>query len=1302
MSTDTKKMNLSTETKKENRSNQSNSGLKPLDVNSENIADKWTTWILQFEIFLTANSLEKEDNEKKVAIFLHNLGADSLHIFQSFNVDRKVIKFDELIKLFDKRFKPKKNIAVERNYLFTRKQASDESIDEFVTDLKNLSLSCELGGKRESLVKTVMICGLTNNQIKERLLEEGDIELDKAIGIAKNMEISKVQTQQLEVQGNSTTISAINKQSHNSRVRKPSSGNFNNSAVYKQRTRSSSSYQHGTEMRKCQRCGLSHVYNSCPARGKQCTSCNKFNHFAKMCRYKNYTVKNLSVNKSQEFYVGKLVNNLTYDKDDMWTINLKINFTDIEGQLDTGAGVNVMSLNTVKSLNMENNITPNDNTKILTFSGENLKIIGCCNLKCEYSKNKNAVVKFHITDLECNTILGLPTCRKLNLIKKVCSNIVKFKDEDQIINNINVYEEYSDLFEGLGKLKNKVHLEIDKSIKPHIDANRKIPYKLMDKFKNEIERMLKIEVIEKITEATDWVNSVVLIQKADGQIRVCLDPRQLNKALKRSRYQLPDFEMIRSKLNGSKYFSLLDASTGFWSLELDEESSKLTTFNTPFGRFKYKRLPFGIKSSPEIFQQRMSECLLDIQGVVVYVDDILIYGKTREEHDQILKTVLDRIRQVNLKLNKNKCKICVNEIKYLGHIFSEKGISPDMNKVKAIKDIPQPQNVKELQRFMGMINYLGPFIEGLANKNINLRNLLKNNTEYKWLPEHEKEFNNLREIISDTPVLQYFDLNKPIVLSVDSSKNALGAVLLQEKPIAYASSTLNESQQRYAQIEKELLAIVYGCTKFHQYIFGQNITVETDHKPLITIFKKSLRDVPSRLQRMLLKIQKYDLNVIYKPGKKLLIADTLSRAAVDYNNELEELESEMQVQINALVTRLNVSEKKLTELQIETKKDETLQTLKDYHFNGWPKTKREVPNHVKCYFNIQDEIHYANGLILRKDSIVIPKSMQQQMLKLIHEGHQGVERSKNQVRGVIYWPYINHEIKNLVEACEICLQNKKGNTKLPMINHDIGKTPWEKVGIDLFSYKSKTYLIVVDYYSKYIELALLNNYNSETVTTHLKSIFSRHGIPQKVISDNGPPFNSDKFKSFSIDWCFEHITTSPYYPQSNGLVERHIGIVKQIFKKCEMSQTDPYIGILTYRNTPKGDLPSPSELLMSRKLRSKIPIHENNLKPKLVNKNQYQNKIKQNQNYTKAYYDKRTKKLNPFTEGNTVMYKKMPEDKVWVKGKVIQECEQPRSYIIENERGERFRRNRQHMIENKTYSSFGREIRKPVKFKDYV
>ena len=332
-----------------------------------------------------------------------------------------------------------------------------------------------------------------------------------------------------------------------------------------------------------------------------------------------------------------------------------------------------------------------------------------------------------------------------------------------------------------------------------------------------------------------------------------------------------------------------------------------------------------------------------------------------------------------------------------------------------------------------MVTYLGPYLNNLAKESETLRKLLGKDVVWTWDSNHDCVFNRLKQIITTAPVLRHFDVKLPITLSVDASSTAVGAVLLQKgQPVSYASKSLTESQQRYAQIEKELYAIQFGCQKFHQFFYGHMVNVETDHRPLVTLFQKPLADVPSRLQRMMLALQSYHLKVIYVPGKHMFIADALSRAPLP-ETEVTDIEQDVEVHINLLLNNLAMSEQKREEFIAVTNDDPTLSVLKKYYYEGWPCSKIKVEQCAKPYWNMRSEIHVAGNLVFRGSSLVVPAALRHEILRKVHMGHQGLIKTKNLVRGIIYWPNMNSDLENLINQCEICAKFRCHNPHEPIV-----------------------------------------------------------------------------------------------------------------------------------------------------------------------------------------------------------------------------------------------------------------------------
>ena len=626
--------------------------------------------------------------------------------------------------------------------------------------------------------------------------------------------------------------------------------------------------------------------------------------------------------------------------------------------------------------------------------------------------------------------------------------------------------------------------------------------------------MVEAGILEKVplNEPADWVSSLVCVDKPDGSIRVCLDPKDLNVAIKREHYPSPLVDDITANCAGATLFSTLDAEKAFYQIQLDEESSKLLTFNTPFGRYRYLRMPMGIKSAPEVYQQRMEQVFEGLPGVKVIMDDIIIHGRNTSEHDARLRAVLQRSRDSNLRLKKSKCHIQQSEVKFHGHVFSQDGLKTDPEKVRAIVEMPRPTDKAGVRRLMGMVNYVSKFIPNLSDLTTPLRTLLHQDVLWHWEQQQKTSFKAIQESLTLAPVLGYYDAQKVLTLQVDASTTGLGAALIQgNQPVAYASKALTPTQQKYAQIEKELLAVVFGCAKFAEYIVGREVTVESDHKPLEAIMKKPLHVAPLRLQRMLVQLQRFPgITVVYKRGESLHLADALSRAHLE-----EYLTNAEQLDIN-LVEHV-ISDQQLAKFVEATKEDEILSDLQQVILSGWPDSRGHVPLNAQQFWNYREELSVAHGLIVKGQKIVVPNSLRGEMVERLHEGHLGINKTIARAREVLFWPGMTVDLTEKIKNCPVCLENRPSQQPEPLRSHEIPPLPWAKVGTDILHKNRRNYLVTIDYYSKWPELTLLPSMTSTGVITALRSQFARYGVPSVVVSDNGPCYSSAEFKTFSED-----------------------------------------------------------------------------------------------------------------------------------------------------------------------------------------
>ncbi|XP_030755156.1 uncharacterized protein K02A2.6-like [Sitophilus oryzae] len=917
-------------------------------------------------------------------------------------------------------------------------------------------------------------------------------------------------------------------------------------------------------------------------------------------------------------------------------------------------------------------------------------------------------------------------------VKKEVKEVSKEKGDDNVnvdkffVNSINT-QNCKALYKEVdikGKCPQKCSIKLKKCCQPVAHPARRVPLAIKEELRKTLNELEQKGIISKTDSPGDWVSNLVIIEKSNGSLRLCLNPQDLNKAIQRNFYTIPTIEDISSKLCNKSWFTVLDFKDGFYQVELDHKSSELCTFSTVFGCYKFLRLPFGLTNAPEYFQKVNEENFGDIEGVIIYFDDLLIAANTEQEHDAILKKVIERAQMLNIKFNQTKLQYKVNEVNYVGHVFCKDGMKPSKDRVKAIQAIENPTNLKELQRVLGMLNYLRGFIPNFAKVTSPIRELLRKDVHFQWNQKHTEVLNKLKDILASDLVLGTFQSDKPIVIQTDASKDGLGCCLMQDKPTYHGSRSLTAAEKNYSQCEKELLAVVFAVSKFHHFIYGRDVKIITDNKPLLGIMKKDLSKVPSpRLQRLKLKLIRYNLNFEYCPGKHMYIADLLSRSYI--KDEVQD-DPDMKEIVHSIEKHFSISEERRAQFEKAIQHDSDLSKLIEYIKNGWPKYFKMIPNSLRPYWQYQNDITLSNNLLLLKDRLIVPRTLIQDMLDLLHETHFGMTKTKQRAKEMLYWVNMNAEIEKLIRNCQICERYSPKLCKEPMIPHEIPNRPFKKVASDICDYGGKSYLILMDYYSKWLEIKQMKGKTSYDVINALKEIFSIHGIPDELISDN-MPYNSYECRQFAKQWNFKICTSSPHYPKSNGLAEKGVGIAKMMLRKDQ----DLMLSLLNYRTTPIVGLNlTPSQLLMGRNLKTKIPIDENKLLPNSYNNSNIKNEICRKRELDKKYYDLNCKVRNSFNEGQFVVIQNQNNNE-WEAGQIVKPVpDSPRSYIVKDSRGAIVRRNSSHLKSSESGSVIDqntccdsadqncdssseivsvhqenerpkRQIKNPVKFKDY-
>ena len=1191
-------------------------GIKPQNsLNFEgNKLEHWPLWKQQWANYVVISRLDTQSQDYQTAMLLNSIGTDALKVFNGFvfapNETRDV---SNILRKFDEHIIGQLNETYERYRFNCRNQTPGEAVDAFITALRNLAKNCNFCEcMRESLLRDRVIMGILDSDLRKRLLQMPDLTINLCIDMCRAYEATETRMRYME--GSSQV------EVHTVKPTRPSAHSTKGKMRGQPRKQA-----------KCRFCGKTHemTKESCPAWGKLCSKCNGRNHFAIVCQNKGrvhvVNAERQDDNAYELLNGVTTVNNVKPEKAEspskpLIFAEMCIDGKRIKFQVDSGASVNLIPACHIGEAELSRP------TKVLQMWDKSLKTpLGECRVKMiNPANNKKYAVLFTVVNEDLMPVLGASASQQMGLITVNRANIRQVTATNR---EADILEKYKDVFnDDVGHFPGKAHLEVDATVKPVITPARKIPFALRPRLKDELDQLTEKGVIAPVNEPTEWVSALALATKKSGELRICIDPRPLNKALRREHYKLPTLDDVLPELSKARIITTVDLKSGYWHVELDEESSKLTTFATPHGRFRWLRLPFGTNVSAEIFAKRLHDCVHDLPGLICVADDIMVYGvgSTDEEamidHDVKLEKLLQRCLDIGIRLNASKMKLRQRSVTFLGHIITKDGLMADPAKIEAIRDMPCPTDVAGVQRLNGFVNYLAKFLPGLSDVMEPIRQLTKTDVPWNWSKTQEDAFEAMKRLVSEAPVLRFYDPDKELSIQCDASQTGLGAALLQDgQPLAFVSRALTDTETRYAQLEKEMLAVVWSIEKFDQYTYGRRVNMISDHKPLESIMKKALANAPKRLQGMMMRLQKYDINLIYVPGKHLLLADTLSRA---YRPTTDGRHDDFE-HVHAL-QYMAMTDSRLEAIRVATEADEVMTALKQIILKGWPDERIHAPPLVQIYFAFRDELAIHDGIVFRGERVVVPASQRSVLKEKIHSSHLGIDGCLRRAKECLFWPNMTSEIREYISTCSICRTYETANQRETLMSHDIPDRPWAKVGTDLFAKDGRDYLITVDYYSNFWEVDLLPSTESTMVINKLKNHFARYGIPDTIVSDGGPQYVSHEFAKFCKSWDIIHVTSSPYNSKANGKTESAVKTCKQIMRKSKDACSDPYLAILDHRNTPsQGFLSSPAQRLMSRRTKTLLPTASALLRPEVVDARHTERDMKRSQTQQATYYNKR-------------------------------------------------------------------------------
>ena len=981
------------------------------------------------------------------------------------------------------------------------------------------------------------------------------------------------------------------------------------------------------ECGNCTSCGyaLPHA-GKCPAMGQVCKKCGNSGHFSRVCLSKKNAksntafqlttapattdIKSVATSTGQKATVAtqQYSSRLSEAEAKYYTtwalgddaraacprIDVQILGADINMGVDTQASVTAISHATFLRMPVQP-VLQSCTTKTFAYAGEKpIDTMGQFTTTITCRGNSITETVIVLKDVRGN-LLGFDASQRLKLVSILFMTETEDKYKEDIVAT------YPQLFTGrVGKLVGpEIELDIDPTVNPVFQAERRIPLRYRDKVTEVLKQMEADDVIEDAKPPFTWVSEMVCQPKPSNpdEIRITIDMKPANLAIKRVPYHSPLPEDVAAELADAEYMSKLDMTGSFHQAVLSEKSRNITTFRTPLGMKRYKRLVMGILCSTEVFQNALAKRLSGLAGVRNLVDDILVWGATSQEHDERLHALMKRLVEIGVTLNPKKCEFKRKEIEFFGLKLCKNGVSLTEGKIAALRDAAPPKSSAELHSFLGLANHCSKFIPRLSEKCAILWDLKKSKT-YEWTAAHDDAFRQVKESIVTTP-LGHFKRDWKTVLEVDAGPLGVAAVLYQRHQtntfqmqiLAFWSQLLSDVEQRYSQCEKESLAVVVAMEHFELYLVGAEFELITDNEAVKRILNNPMARPPPRIERMFLRIMHFTFKCIHKPGLSNN-ADYLSRNPVASRRAGKTI-AEAEQFIKLISSYAVPSALTRNQLIEATKSDPVLQRVMEMlACNRF--TKEED---VRPYRSVANELSQTqDGLLLRGRTIVVPSSLRLQVAQLAHEGHQGIDKTKRRLREYAWFPGIDKLIESIVQECAVCELNAPSSPPEPVSSSELPPQPWQRLTMDYHGPldDGSELLVVVDEYSRYPVVKRVTSTAAKHLIPILDDIFASFGIPEIIRSDNGPPFNGEEFASYCKHQGIKHQPATPGSPWVIGIAEVFNKSLLKV-RKAACNARVPFQEELNrflraYRDTPHSSTgASPASLLLRAGKFTRLP-----------------------------------------------------------------------------------------------------------------
>ncbi|XP_046145480.1 uncharacterized protein K02A2.6-like [Osmia bicornis bicornis] len=1037
---------------------------------------KWSTWLQRLEGAFTVFQIQ--DDQRKLTYLLQYIGMESYAklVCLMNNTNPYESTYPQVCIKLKAFFDPEPLETAEAFTFQSYKQKEEESIADYAAQLQKLSVNCGFGNFLQNALRNQFVFGLRDSNVQMRLLETQRLTFEKAVNIAQTMELAGLSTtriRDLPTAQIEHIRTSTNRTKHANDTNTQRSNRPNAPRRSVQRKGKGPPQENTRNLPvKCFRCGREHLVTACTLdRNITCNGCGKRGHLQKVCfgaPKQTNTVETILILHNVHTVLGR----------EKLTAELQVDGRRITFEVDSGAAVSLISASQAKRLFPKYRLY-NTDLKLRSFCKNDIKVKGFIKVNVSYN-NISGKLNLYIVDTECTPLLRREWMHKLLDTNTLQSLTFKGPEEHQIHTIVPNEQSVSALLDKYESITKQVEepikgfyakLNLRTDAKPVFLKHRKLPFKLQEAVENEIGKLVKREVLIPVP-SSEWATPIVPVIKKNGEVRICGDYSvTLNKNIVIDQRPLPTFDELVSSMSGMKYFSKIDLRKAYLQLQVVPEDQHLLTISTHCGLYKVTRLMYGIASAPAIWQRTIETILQGIENLSVFLDDIKIASKTKEKHVSKLEEVFKRLHDANVKINLEKCEFFKSHIQYCGYIIDANGIHKDPAKIYAIARMPKPRNVSEVRAFVGFVNYYGRFIKNLSTILYPLNNLLKKTVQFRWTKDCDQAFTRAIQEFRDNKILAHYDSTLPLVLATDASQYGVGAVLSHklpdgtEKIIQCASQTFSDTQRKYAQIDKEAYAIIYGIKKFHQYLYGTKFTLVTDHRPLTQILAPS-KSLPTfttlRMQHYALFLRAYNYEIQYRRSEDHANADGLSRLPL-YEKSCEYDVIDM-LHIHTVHT-LPVTTK---EIAASTQKDATLCELRDMVESGTSNKKFEN-------INIQ-EFSIHDNILLRNDRVVIPQQLRARVLKELHSGHFGAAKMKSLARKLMWWQHMDRDIEDCAKSCTVCSMHKNNPPKISTHIWEEPAEPFERVHADFAGpFLGKNFLILVDAFSKYPIVKIIDN-----------------------------------------------------------------------------------------------------------------------------------------------------------------------------------------------------------------------------------